>query len=1074
MPSTPIDDQDRALDDAKSNTKLQAMQMKRALDQGKLMDGLKFASALLGELRTSRLSPKSYYELYMVICDELRNLEVCLMDEFQKGRKPTDLYELVQYAGNIVPRLFLLITVGRVFTKTAPQATRDILHDLVEMCRGVQNPLRGLFLRNYLLQCTKDILPDTEEEGDERTGTVRDSIDFILLNFAEMNKLWVRMQHQGHTRDRERRERERQELRLLVGTNLLRLSQLEAVNVDLYKKTVLPGILEQVVSCRDPISQEYLMECVIQVFPDEFHLATLSSLLRACAELHPGVSVKTIIISLIDRLASFATRDGGSGIPDSVPLFDIFSEQVADVIQNRAGALPAEDMAALQVSLLNLAHKCYHDRLDYVDKVFERTAELLGGVLTNKVAADSALGKELQRLLQIPLDNYDDLTVLQLEHFTPCLQLLDYAARRDVAMHLIERIIEADIRVQEAAQVDSLLTLIGVLVTDQPDAASDFSDDDFNEEQELVGRFLHQMRSEDADQQYLILTSARRHLGAGGRRIKFTLPPLLFKAYRLAQKYHELREQDDKWDKKVGKIFQFCHQTITALVKGEQYDISLRLFLQGAVVAGRVPFANNETVAYEFMSQSNPSASADPRPLASADRRTVLDKGPRSPKILIFRSADRELSSLSPFQRKDGCDRFGSIVRCDRMRDGALEVEFRKSEEAAKALDATRFVFSEGRASGRRLVSIPLTVEPHRSKNSSRGVINCFDLRGVSDEDIADGLADFGVTAARRIMTKRGTVSTNNIILTFDSTDLPSEIRVGYVKVRVRPFVPAPMRCFRCQRFGHTKDNCRGRPTCSKCASQDHTDETCDSETPRCVNCGEGQTPHSAYDRSCPAYVKEKEIMTIKATRNLSFKEAREVYNQSHPKTSYAQKAFTLYEEEISDSKAQLAAITLIIGTLKQMSCFGEENHAPLRTQCALAASKLLKKPDQCRGITTCAHLFWSGLQQDGTELRDGKRVLECLKKGLRVASQCMDPSVQCQLMVELLNSYFYFYAQGNQEITVDMVNQLLDKIREDLPSLEPSDETAQISQHFANTLQHIRAKAAAETAVSFEGLTIE
>ncbi|KAF0297980.1 Gem-associated protein 2 [Amphibalanus amphitrite] len=287
---------------------------------------------------------------------------------------------------------------------------------------------------------------------------------------------------------------------------------------------------------------------------------------------------------------------------------------------------------------------------------------------------------------------------------------------------------------------------------------------------------------------------------------------------------------------------------------------------------------------------SNPSASADPRPLASADRRTVLDKGPRSPKILIFRSADRELSSLSPFQRKDGCDRFGSIVRCDRMRDGALEVEFRKSEEAAKALDATRFVFSEGRASGRRLVSIPLTVEPHRSKNSSRGVINCFDLRGVSDEDIADGLADFGVTAARRIMTKRGTVSTNNIILTFDSTDLPSEIRVGYVKVRVRPFVPAPMRCFRCQRFGHTKDNCRGRPTCSKCASQDHTDETCDSETPRCVNCGEGQTPHSAYDRSCPAYVKEKEIMTIKATRNLSFKEAREVYNQSHPKTSYAQK----------------------------------------------------------------------------------------------------------------------------------------------------------------------------------------
>ena len=62
---------------------------------------------------------------------------------------------------------------------------------------------------------------------------VEDSIDFILLNFAEMNKLWVRMQHQGHSRDREKKERERMELRILVGTNLVRLSQLENINVDM-------------------------------------------------------------------------------------------------------------------------------------------------------------------------------------------------------------------------------------------------------------------------------------------------------------------------------------------------------------------------------------------------------------------------------------------------------------------------------------------------------------------------------------------------------------------------------------------------------------------------------------------------------------------------------------------------------------------------------------------------------------------------------------------------------------------------------------------------------------------------
>jgi hypothetical protein len=120
----------------------------------------KYSIIFSDELRTSLLSPKSYYELYMAICDELRHLELYLLDEFQKGRKVADLYELVQYAGNIVPRMYLLITVGLVYIKTHEYSRRDIIRDLVEMCRGVQHPLRGLFLRNYLLQCTRNVLPD--------------------------------------------------------------------------------------------------------------------------------------------------------------------------------------------------------------------------------------------------------------------------------------------------------------------------------------------------------------------------------------------------------------------------------------------------------------------------------------------------------------------------------------------------------------------------------------------------------------------------------------------------------------------------------------------------------------------------------------------------------------------------------------------------------------------------------------------------------------------------------------------------------------------------------------------------
>ena len=59
---------------------------------------------------------------------------------------------------------YLLVTVGIVYIKSNEGSRRDILKDMVEMCRGVQHPLRGLFLRNYLLQCTRNYLPDTSSD----------------------------------------------------------------------------------------------------------------------------------------------------------------------------------------------------------------------------------------------------------------------------------------------------------------------------------------------------------------------------------------------------------------------------------------------------------------------------------------------------------------------------------------------------------------------------------------------------------------------------------------------------------------------------------------------------------------------------------------------------------------------------------------------------------------------------------------------------------------------------------------------------------------------------------------------
>lgn len=54
--------------------------------------------------------------------------------------------------------------------------------------------------------------------------------------------------------------------------------------------------------------------------------------------------------------------------------------------------------------------------------------------------------------------------------------------------------------------------------------------------------------------------------------------------------------------------------------------------------------------------------------------------------------------------------------------------------------------------------------------------------------------------------------------------------------------------------------------------------------------------------------------------------------------------------------------------------------------------------------------------------MRDGKRVVDCLKKAARIALQCMDFTTQIQLFVELLNSYIYFYEKGNDQVRKDLI----------------------------------------------------
>ncbi|CAL0303507.1 unnamed protein product [Lupinus luteus] len=599
-----IEDEEKWLAEGIAGIQHNAFFMHRALDDSNLRDALKYSALMLSELRTSRLSPHKYYELYMRAFDELRRLEMFFKDESRHGVPIVDLYELVQHAGNILPRLYLLCTVGSVYLRCKDAPVKDVLRDLVEVCRGVQHPIRGLFLRSYLAQVSRDKLPDicSDYEGGD-SESVMDAVDFVLQNFTEMNKLWVRLQHQVPGRIRDKKEKERNELRDLVGKNLHVLSQIEGVDLEMYKNTVLPSVLEQVVNCKDELAQFYLMECIIQVFPDEYHLQTLETLLGACPQLQPTVDIKTVLSQLMDRLSSYASSNS-EVLPEflQVEAFTKLSNAIGRVIEAQVD-MPIVGAIALHVSLLTFTLRVHPDRLDYVDQVLGSCVKKLSG---RPKLDDSRATKQVVALLSAPLDKYYDIvTALTLCNYPRVMDHLDNETNKVMAMVIIQSIMKNNTCISTADKVEVLFELIKGLIVDLDGAAvGEVDEEDFSEEQNSVARLIHMLHNDDPEEMFKIISTVKKHIMIGGpRRLPFTVPSLIFSALKLVR---QLQGQDgDVAGEEVPttpkKIFQLLNEIIEALSSVSSPELALRLYLQCAEAANDCDL---EPAAYEFFTQA--------------------------------------------------------------------------------------------------------------------------------------------------------------------------------------------------------------------------------------------------------------------------------------------------------------------------------------------------------------------------------------------------------------------------------------------------------------------------------------
>lgn len=176
----------------------------------------------------------------------------------------------------------------------------------------------------------------------------------------------------------------------------------------------------------------------------------------------------------------------------------------------------------------------------------------------------------------------------------------------------------------------------------------------------------------------------------------------------------------------------------------------------------------------------------------------------------------------------------------------------------------------------KKITELEYRCQPTTEVQISYGVIKDIDLDINEEEIIKEFKCDVEIIAVRRLKRLNENsdwVPSLTIRVAFKCSTLPPYI-FGYgCRFKVDPYTFPVSQCSGCWKFGHLNRACPTKKiVCPKCG-QNH--QNCDSVQFICVNC---KGPHMALDKTCPFFIKEKEIRSIMCQNNLTYKSALSTY----------------------------------------------------------------------------------------------------------------------------------------------------------------------------------------------------
>lgn len=217
-------------------------------------------------------------------------------------------------------------------------------------------------------------------------------------------------------------------------------------------------------------------------------------------------------------------------------------------------------------------------------------------------------------------------------------------------------------------------------------------------------------------------------------------------------------------------------------------------------------------------------------------------------------------------------------------------------------------------------------------------------------EDIMSNVSGANVVKCRRLMFTRDRIKKESlsVLLFFDEKVLPTRIRVGYMSFQVRPYIPPPLRCFNCQKFGHVAAICRGKRRCGKCGGEDHEYGQCKEGTSvKCCNCGGS---HSAAYKGCQAHKKASEVQRVKVEEKLTYAEAiKKVDGRRKLETGQRQQGQrqSVISQQSKESPSPICADAIKVDSVKFLAFLAEVINCSAVTESRSERIKVIVKAAQ-------------------------------------------------------------------------------------------------------------------------------